>query len=93
MKQNTFGQIMQYNWSDYAIKIFFTVMNRHSNAKAVVFVNDPYDITDLVKGEEHLRRNYINWSKNIYRGCIRGLYSAALCQNNWKIFGLRRAKL
>ena len=54
---------MQYTWSDYAIKIFFTVMNRHSNAKAVVFVNDLYDITDLVKGEEHLRRNCINWSK------------------------------
>ena len=56
-------QIMQYTCSDYAIRIFFTVMNRHSNAKAVVFVNDPYDITDLVKGEEHLRRYCINWSK------------------------------
>ena len=60
------GDEKKYTRSDYASKIFFTVMNRHSNAKAVIFVNDPYDTTDSIRGEEHLRRNCINWSKNIY---------------------------
>ena len=54
------GDETKYTWSDYASKIFFTVMNRHSNAKAVIFVNDPCDVTDSVKGEERLRRNCIN---------------------------------
>ena len=33
------GDETKYTWSDYTSKIFFTVMNRHSNAKAVMFVN------------------------------------------------------
>ena len=60
------GDETKYTWSDYASKIFFTVMNLHSNTKAVIFVNDRYDVTDSFKKEEHLRRNCMNWSKNIY---------------------------
>ena len=45
------GDEIKYTWSDYASKVFFTVMNWHSNAKAVIFVNDPYDVTDSVKRE------------------------------------------
>ena len=60
------GDETKYTWSDYVSKIFFTAMNQHSHAKAVIFVNDPYDATNSVKGEEHLRRNFINWSKNVY---------------------------
>ena len=32
----------------------------------MIFVDDPYDVTDSIKGEEHLRRNCVNWSKNVY---------------------------
>ena len=60
------GDETKYTWSDYARKIFFTAMNQYSNAKAVIFVSDPYDVTDSVKGEMHLRRDCVNWSKNIY---------------------------
>ena len=41
-------------------------MNRHLNAKTVIFVNDPYDVIDSVKVEEHVRRNCICESKNVY---------------------------
>ena len=41
-------------------------MNRHLNAKTVIFVNDPYDVIDSVKAEEHVRRNCIYGSKNGY---------------------------
>ena len=41
-------------------------MNRHLNAKTVIFVNDPYDVIDSVKTEEHVRRNCIYESKNVY---------------------------
>lgn len=60
------GDETKYSWSDYANKIFTTIMNRHLNAKTVVFVNDPYDISDSIKGEEHSRRDCINGSKNIF---------------------------
>ena len=60
------GDETKYTWSDYASKIFFTVKNLHSSAKALIFVNDRYDVTDSIKEEEHLRRNCMNWSKNIY---------------------------
>ena len=56
----------KYTWADYANKIFFTIMNRHLNAKTVIFVNDPYDAIDSVKAEERLRRNCICESKNVY---------------------------
>ena len=36
------------------------------NAKTVIFVNDPYDVIDSVKAEEHVRRNCIYGSKNGY---------------------------
>ena len=41
-------------------------MSRHLNAKTVIFVNDPYDVIDSVKAEEHVRRNCIYGSKNVY---------------------------
>ena len=41
-------------------------MNRHLNAKTVIFANDPYDVIDSVKAEEHVRRNCIYGSKNVY---------------------------
>ena len=37
-------------------------MNRHLNAKTVIFVNDPYDVID----SEHVRRNCVYESKNVY---------------------------
>ena len=60
------GDETKYTWADYANKIFFTIMNQHLNAKTVIFVNDPYDVIDSVKAEEHVRRNCIYESKNIY---------------------------
>ena len=41
-------------------------MNRHLNAKAVIFINNPYDVIDSVKAEEHVRRKCIYGSKNVY---------------------------
>ena len=58
-ERSTHGQIM-------LIRYFFTIMNRHLNAKTVIFVNDPYDVIDSVKTEEHVRRNCIYESKNVY---------------------------
>ena len=60
------GDETKYTWADYANKIFFTILNRHLNAKTVIFVNDPHDIIDSVKAEEHVRRNCIYGSKNVY---------------------------
>ena len=53
------GDETKYTWTDYADKIFFTILNRHLNAKTMIFVNDPHDIIDSVKAEEHVRRNCI----------------------------------
>ena len=60
------GDETKYTWADYANKIFFTILNRHLNAKTVIFVNDPHDVIDSVKAEEHVRRNCIYGSKNVY---------------------------
>ena len=60
------GDKTKYTWADYANNIFFTIMNRHLNAKTVIFVNDPYDVIDSVKAEEQVRRNCIYGSKNVY---------------------------
>ena len=60
------GDETKYTWADYANKIFFTIMNRQVTAKTVIFVNDSYDVIDSVKAEEHVRRNCIYGSKNIY---------------------------
>ena len=59
------GDETKYTWADHANKIFFTIMNQHLNAKMVIFVNDPYDVIDSVKAEEHVRRNCIYGSKNV----------------------------
>ena len=48
------------------VKIFSTIMNRHSTAMTIIFVNDPYDVIDSIKGEEHAKRNYVHGSKNVY---------------------------
>ena len=53
-------------WADYANKVFFTIMNWHLNAKMAILVNDPYDVIDSAKAEEHVRRNCIYGSKNVY---------------------------
>ena len=59
------GDETKYTWADHANKIFFTIMNRHLNAKMVIFVNDLYDVIDSVKAEERVRRNCIYGSKNV----------------------------
>ena len=41
-------------------------MNRHLNAKTVIFINNPYDVIDSVKAEEHVGRKCIYGSKNVY---------------------------
>ena len=41
-------------------------MNRHLNTKTVIFINNPYDVIDLAKAEEHVGRNCIYGSKNVY---------------------------
>ena len=40
-------------------------MNQHLNIKRVIFVNDPYDVIDLVKAKKHVKRNCYG-SKNVY---------------------------
>ena len=41
-------------------------MNRHLKTKKLIFVNNLYDVTDLVKAEENVRRNCIYGSKTVY---------------------------
>ena len=60
------GDETKYTWRDYAIKIFSTITNQHSTATTIIFVNDPYDVIDSIKGEEHAKRNYVHGSKNVY---------------------------
>ena len=60
------GDETKYTWADYANKIFFTIMNRHLNVKTVIFVNNLYDVIDLVKAEENVTRNCIYGNKNFY---------------------------
>ena len=60
------GGETKYTWADYTNKIFFIIMNRHLNAKTVIFVNDLYDAIDSVKAEGRVRRNCIYGSKNVY---------------------------
>ena len=48
------------------IRCFFTIMNRHLNAKTVIFINNPFGVIDSVKAEEHVRRKCIYGSKNVY---------------------------
>ena len=60
------GDETKYTWEDYVNKIFFTIMNRHLNAKTVIFVNNPYDVIDSEKAEEQVRKNCIYGSKNVY---------------------------
>ena len=67
------GDETKYTWADYAIKIFFTIMNQNLKAKTVIFVNDLYVVIDSVKAEEHFRRNCIYGSKNVYIKAINEL--------------------
>ena len=57
------GDETKYTWADYADKIFFNIMNRQLNPKTVIFVNDPFDVIDSAKAEEHVRRNCIYGNK------------------------------
>jgi len=56
----------KYTWYDYALKIFNCILQRHPNACTIVFVNDPYDIKESIKAEEHSNRSFIHGTKNIY---------------------------
>ena len=60
------GNKTKYTWTDYANKIFFTIINQHLNAKTVLFVNNLFDVIDSVKAEEDVGRNCIYESKNVY---------------------------
>ena len=60
------GDETKYTWYDYAKKIFLCILSRHPNAVTIIFVNDPYDVQDSIKGEEHASRSYINGGKNVF---------------------------
>ena len=49
------GDETKSTWADYADKIFFNIMNRQWN--------DPFDVIDSAKAEEHVRRNCIYGNK------------------------------
>ena len=55
-----------YTWYDYAQKIFNCILSRHPDALSIFFVNDPYDVLNSIKAEEHANRNYLHGSKNVY---------------------------
>ena len=58
-----------FTWRDYASKIFTTITGRHTNADVIIFVNDPYDLTESLKSEEHENRKsnfYIHGSRNVH---------------------------
>ena len=60
------GDETNFTWYDYAQKMFSCILHRHSNASSVVFVNDPYDVQDSIKAEEHANRSYVHGSKNVF---------------------------
>ena len=37
-----------FTWRDYASKIFSSIMSRHIDASTIIFVNDPYDIAEVI---------------------------------------------
>ena len=44
-------------------------MSRHIDASTIIFVNDPYDVAESLKSEEHAKRKsnlYIYVSKNVH---------------------------
>ena len=58
-----------FAWRDYASKLFSSIMSRHINASTIIFGNDPYDVAESLKSEEHAKRKsnlYIYRSKNVY---------------------------
>ena len=58
-----------FTWRDYASKIFSSIMSRHIDTSTIIFVNDPYDVAESLKSEEHAKRKfnlYIYGSKNVH---------------------------
>ena len=55
------------SWEHYAIKVYDTIISRHRNANKFILVNDPYDIEESFKDNEHEKRkdNYRGERKNI----------------------------
>ena len=45
-----------FTWRDYASKIFSSIMSRHIDTSTIIFVNDPYDVAESFKSEEHAKR-------------------------------------
>ena len=37
-----------FTWRDYASKIFSSIMSRHIDASTIIFVNDPYNIAEVI---------------------------------------------
>ena len=60
------GDETKYTWYDYALKIFTCILRRHQTASTIVFVNDPYDVKESIKAEEHANRSFIHGTKNVY---------------------------
>ena len=57
-----------FTWRDYASKIFSFTMSRQIDASTIIFANDPYDVAESLKSEEHAKRKsnlYIYGSKNV----------------------------
>ena len=50
------GDETAFTWRDYATKLFSTIMIRHTTASTFFFVNDPYDVEESIKAEEHAKR-------------------------------------
>ena len=58
-----------FTWRDYPSKIFSSIMSRHIDASTIIFVNDPYDVAESLKSEEHAKRKlnpYIYGRKNVH---------------------------
>ena len=58
-----------FTWRDYASKIFSSIMSRHIEASTIIFVNNPYDVAEFLKSEEHEKHksnHYIYGSKNVH---------------------------
>ena len=56
-------------WREYASKNFSSIMSRHIDASTIIFVNDPYQVVESLKSEEHAKRKsnlYIYESKDVH---------------------------